>query len=881
MAMKFFACLVLCLAASISSQVKAQNVGNMINMFTTIMRGAIIDNARIEWSRIPPTEATCIDQVLQQQGVSIGALIQNGIAPADPRVANIRYGCRTATATPRSTDVSKNNIQDLSTKPTFDCTRARSATARIICLDQAGANADWDLITSYWAKYYSLPESERNGFDQAQENWLKALNQACQLSSQQDTFLPTQQQCVLTAYTRRAAGYRSQLNGDARAESKLTPEQHAGVQLSLIARGFLNDNADGQFGPKTRAAIQQFQTQSGFSPNDFLTAQQREQLLQSAPPSTTTSPAGPTAPPPPPKDTLQLKEARIFLEDIKQFIAKQTDVPSLSEIATESANLQRAVSQYDEKAAAQAKQKLTALLTPISGFTEFEDQQKADRDRVAARALFAAKDQSARNIYFIDAYMKGHLGSEHTSSLLSLRQAIQKSQSQSDIDEINKENAALQSYVKTNGLLDVYTELLKSYSDQPNLEFGPKTSFIGKAANQDIILFYNASGTAPNVWQTVQGDIAFQNNTASICFAQRDPDMLMVRYVENVIRQQGAAKVSTQPQQCDFSRAATSIDIMAFQVVAFRKEERGYSMTLVKLVEDEVFRTYRTLGDFPSFLHGRDVLSQQIEKEVDSNGRSGFGVIDVRESNAVCIIGPVSTDQMVGLKQLMTENRGMIAPKLGTDWSFVQADSDDLGFRSLQRQECGYVAGEINDVRSIMLALRRNNIGYYFSPVWWNSQELKTAAGRAPKPVPPKGLAPPKGPVVYSPKARGYKNAIQDIVNALAAGKDIEGADLFPTYLNWITNRLEAQWQTSSVDTDISDFGTAQWEHRPVDAILIKSIIHQKNAPLGKYEDRCFLFGALFDNEFNFWRAPIAVDCDDATSVRNWESSKSFQSTSN
>src|SRR5579872_1586394 len=55
-------------------------------------------------------------------------------------------------------------IQQLSSTPTFDCAKARSATARIICLDQAGANADWDLISAYWARYGALGEDGQKAF---------------------------------------------------------------------------------------------------------------------------------------------------------------------------------------------------------------------------------------------------------------------------------------------------------------------------------------------------------------------------------------------------------------------------------------------------------------------------------------------------------------------------------------------------------------------------------------------------------------------------------------------------------------------------------------------------------------------------------------------
>jgi hypothetical protein len=62
----------------------AQNAGEMINLFGTMMRAAMIDHARTEWSKVPLNETSCIEQGLRQQGNSIATLIQNGVAPTDP-----------------------------------------------------------------------------------------------------------------------------------------------------------------------------------------------------------------------------------------------------------------------------------------------------------------------------------------------------------------------------------------------------------------------------------------------------------------------------------------------------------------------------------------------------------------------------------------------------------------------------------------------------------------------------------------------------------------------------------------------------------------------------------------------------------------------------
>jgi hypothetical protein len=136
---KFSACLLVLLAACISGYAAAQNANGIMNMFSGMMRAAIIEHARTEWSKVPPNETSCIEQGLQQQGYSINILVQQGIVPQDPRVFGVRSGCRvSATSLPSPSDREK-NIGDISAKPTFDCTKTRTATARIVCLDQAGA----------------------------------------------------------------------------------------------------------------------------------------------------------------------------------------------------------------------------------------------------------------------------------------------------------------------------------------------------------------------------------------------------------------------------------------------------------------------------------------------------------------------------------------------------------------------------------------------------------------------------------------------------------------------------------------------------------------------------------------------------------------------
>jgi len=335
----------------------AQNANDFIRMFGGIVQQALIQAARLEWHRLPPNELSCIDQGLRHQGATVDALASRGVLPSDQRLFELRLSCRTSAAPLSSASTSDVDIENLSSKPTFDCARARSLTARVVCLDQAGAAADWDLISAYWARYFSLVETDRQTFDQAQQTWLDSLNQTC-------SRVQNPQQCVLSAYHKHAAVYRSQLEGDALAESRLTPQQRAEIQQSLVALGLLDDKPDGEFGAITRAAIKRFKTQSGIPPSEFLTSQERQKLLQVTPsPAALPGAQSPSAIPSssPPNDDAQEAKWRAEL-DRANYAAEEAERKRI----TAEENARRAADEAHQLLESE-RQKQTVILAVLIG----------------------------------------------------------------------------------------------------------------------------------------------------------------------------------------------------------------------------------------------------------------------------------------------------------------------------------------------------------------------------------------------------------------------------------------------------------------------------------------------------------------------------------
>jgi tetratricopeptide (TPR) repeat protein len=77
-----------------ATQAIAQNVRDFMNMFGGIIRSAVVQATQAEWRKLNPAEVSCVDQTLRQRGISLQALIQNGITPSDNRISEVLGSCR-------------------------------------------------------------------------------------------------------------------------------------------------------------------------------------------------------------------------------------------------------------------------------------------------------------------------------------------------------------------------------------------------------------------------------------------------------------------------------------------------------------------------------------------------------------------------------------------------------------------------------------------------------------------------------------------------------------------------------------------------------------------------------------------------------------------
>jgi peptidoglycan hydrolase-like protein with peptidoglycan-binding domain len=173
-----------------------------------------------------------------------------------------------------------------------------NTVARILCVGHKGAAADWDLNAVLWAAAGVSNAPQQRAFDQDQERWRNSLNARCNLPADTMTFSERQYDCVLRVFHQRADSLRASLPPDAAAETRLTPDQRSTIQQRLIAKGFLQPPANGEFGPATRAAIRKWQQSQGNNPTGFLSADQDSHLATASASTTSSTPAATSSPTP-------------------------------------------------------------------------------------------------------------------------------------------------------------------------------------------------------------------------------------------------------------------------------------------------------------------------------------------------------------------------------------------------------------------------------------------------------------------------------------------------------------------------------------------------------------------------------------------------------
>lgn len=77
---------------------------------------------------------------------------------------------------------------------------------------------------------------------------------------------------------------------------------------------------------------------------------------------------------------------------------------------------------------------------------------------------------------------------------------------------------------------------------------------------------------------------------------------------------------------------------------------------------------------------------------------------------------------------------------------------------------------------------------------------------------------------------------------------------------------------------DLSDYGTAVWQGRAVEAVLVRVTTKRENSILGLYGSDCVVLGYLVDREFRINRDSVEASCSDEATIAAWTAGRDMKS---
>jgi hypothetical protein len=353
----------------------------------------------------------------------------------------------------------------------------------------------------------------------------------------------------------------------------------------------------------------------------------------------------------------------------------------------------------------------------------------------------------------------------------------------------------------------------------------------------------------------------------------------------------------------------TTVDIIAFQRGELKRKGKNYVASLLDLLQNDSLRELDVVneGGYNQILQDRKTLSATIASEVEAKQRTGFGVLVVtNKAIPVCLVASDLVEQF-GLEELVQRERATISRHLRLDLSFLDLPVDTT-FVALTKEQCGYVAGDAESLRKLMVPLRREGKRFEFAPLWFSDDRVREVGTAVLKKVEAEKQAKEdrnrmdeaarkqreaQRQVIeaglrkqYSPRAIGLRDRVQGLIKQ-TADKPLDGTrrrareteGTFPYFSNWLNKRFDDQWETTEVRSDVEDYGTVQWKDRNLEGVIVRASISQKNAIQGVRRTECFMFGFVEDVEFSMSRDLFDVDCEKSNNiVAAWKARRVFNS---
>jgi hypothetical protein len=252
-----------------------------------------------------------------------------------------------------------------------------------------------------------------------------------------------------------------------------------------------------------------------------------------------------------------------------------------------------------------------------------------------------------------------------------------------------------------------------------------KNAFLIQGDPSDVIVLYNDSGKAPSVIKNMRGDLVFAADKTTACQPHGGlGDITVTRQVNAKLAGWDQSLKFPLPR-CDL-RGLSEYDLVVVSRGDVLKARASGIAPLLQAIDSGLFSAmFQVTGDeVKEALQSEATRMVEIERGVEQGVRKGFGLAVVpNRSGVVCL---VAGEDGAAHETLLRPHMGRIAEEVQAAASSVATSSDDA-FLKVKRGQCGAVYAGGGDLKDLTSALKRDQIGFRYLPIWIEPEQVAAA----------------------------------------------------------------------------------------------------------------------------------------------------------
>ncbi|MBD8649461.1 hypothetical protein IFT66_00035 [Rhizobium sp. CFBP 13726] len=611
-------------------------------------------------------------------------------------------------------------------------------------------------------------------------------------------------------------------------------------------------------------------------------------------------------------------KAEILLEDAQVFIRLNPQIPNLIAVADKAAILGVTLPTGTASNLEQASSQLQALLTPLSGYSDFVVARDKERTDDRRKQVLAYQQELETARVALTNWVAANISSSKLPQVVQELKSLADAAVSDDLDDLQGARQSLGILIAKNGLAGELAGLQAAGADnaytnpgEGNAPFAvtPANAVLLSGAGGDVVSLFNASAEAPSLVRTLNGGLSFSNDIATVCLFGINETPSIRRGLRATLSPMGATVVKTS--SCT-SSSPKHADLIIMRRKAFLEAPPSFAVAFIDALEAKRLRRFDAI-DYAKLADNEQkeiALVAAITTGVETGSRTGFGAFEVAiEKGGLCVVVTEDTDvhgdMLAAVKEMV---------EASTPMTVVSDRTLEQLYPMILRDECRVVYGSAGTLQQLIQALKRDEKPIAFLPIWIETDEVLSSAAKLAavklertKQQEAQRLAAQESErlaairrqdeqsrlvvveaelrKVNGPDANARLTKFTDFLKAstlVADGRTSGAKTMAPVYrdfIDWLEAQKTEGWELGNVDTAISDFGAVNWKDRKLDALVTRVELKFKSRERGEYRTECILFGVVLDDEFEMERDPLQTLCaDEVVKLDPWKSGHGFES---